>query len=67
MQERREPSQQPEQFNPIDELGSIGEEQLPSDIQKTDKTEWDYTADRAKQPGPFAKWWHEMFERKHSF
>lgn len=39
-----------ENFDPLDEAGSIGEEQCPSGLEtKTDKMEWTYAANKVKK------------------
>lgn len=37
--------------NPLEEAGSIGDEQNPAYVKKTDKTDWDATASQPKRPG----------------
>ena len=37
--------------NPLEEAGSIGDEQNPAYVKKTDKQDWDQSASRAKRPG----------------
>lgn len=46
----REPERAPLEQMPIEEAGSIGEEQLPAHSgSKTDKHEWNYEASKVKK------------------
>lgn len=49
--------EKPESFDPMDEAGSIGDEQLPCGTQgKTDKQEWNYAADKVKKESKVPEW-----------
>jgi hypothetical protein len=57
--------EQPEPLDsgPINEPGSIGEEQMPQGAgPKTDKHVWNYAADKAKED-PFGGWIKKLFGR----
>ena len=49
---------------PLDEAGSIGEEQMPEGSgPKTDKHVWNYAADRTRTDTVFGAWLKKFFGR----